>query len=368
MGERGAGCLALMSRRGRAGVPRELLAELEATGARVVVCEGDVGREADVLRVLAEIAAECPPLRGIVHSAGSLDDGVVLQQTRERFKRVFASKVDGAMHLHNHTKDLALDHFILYSSAASVMGRPGQANYVAANAFLDELAHHRKSLGLAALSINWGGWRWVGLAAERAAGDQTSGHGMSEIEPEQGLMVLEMLMRGRAGQAAVMPIDFRDLGSQLAGIPMFSQLLSAAPDDAAVGPSFLPELLEAPLRERAMLVRRHIETIVMKILGIKGEHLPSDTQKFSDLGMDSLMSVELRNRLQHSFERVFPGTMAFDYPSLSALSTFVSDEVLGEEKTPAVAGDAPTISSDVAKLLDDVLVMDDAEISFDIAF
>ncbi|WP_394827355.1 type I polyketide synthase [Pendulispora albinea] len=367
LGERGAGCLALVSRRGASALPPDVRAELEATGAKVIVLEGDIGNEADVVRMLGTIAAELPPLRGILHAAGVLDDGVILQQTPERFAKVMGPKIDGAMHLHRHTRDLPLDHFVLYASAASVMGRPGQSNYVAANLFLDELAHLRRAQGLPALSIDWGAWRWVGLAAERTAGeDMTSkdmAAGIDAIEPEQGLAILEMLMRSHPAQAAVMPLDWSKLGP-LASMPMFSELRAGAEESDPSGPPFVRTLLEAPPRERRAQLSRHIELLIMKTLGIQADHLPSPAQGFSELGMDSLMAVELRNRLQKSFERVFPGTVAFDHPNLEALTAFVASEVLPVEEAPAGSAPESPVDADVAAMLDDILLREDAELRF----
>ncbi|WP_394833379.1 type I polyketide synthase [Pendulispora rubella] len=364
LGERGAGCLALVSRRGPSSLSPDVRTELEATGARVVVLEGDIGNESHVVRMLGQIAADLPPLRGVIHAAGVLDDGVIVQQTPERFAKVMGPKVDGAMHLHRHTCDLPLEHFILYSSAAAVMGRPGQSNYVAANVFLDELAHLRRAQGLPALSIDWGAWRWVGLAAERTTGEDMAARGIDEIEPEQGLQILEMLLRSAPVQAAVMPLDWAKLGPQLAARAMFSELAAGAEEQEAGGPPFVQQLLETPARERRALLDRHIEVLVMRVLGIKADHLPSSTRGFSELGMDSLMAVDLRNRLQQAFQRVFPGTVAFDHPNLEALTSFVAGEVLQAEEAPTESDPAPVIDADVSALLDGLLQRDDAELHF----
>ncbi|MDH3602772.1 MAG: SDR family NAD(P)-dependent oxidoreductase, partial [Candidatus Tectomicrobia bacterium] len=160
MVSKGARHLVLMSRSGAADTAT--IAALEHAGAQVVVTQADVSEAEEVSQVLAHIDR---PLRGIIHAAGVLDDGILQQQTLERFARVMAPKVRGAWHLHTLTKDMSLDFFVLFSSTASLLGSGGQANYAAANAFLDVLAHYRRAHGLPGVAINWGGWSEVGMAA-----------------------------------------------------------------------------------------------------------------------------------------------------------------------------------------------------------
>ncbi len=129
----------------------------------------DIGNRAEIAAVLAKIGQDMPPLRGIFHLAGMLDDGILREQSRERFDRVMAAKVHGAWNLHELTDDMPLELFVLFSSAAAILGSPGQGNYASANAFLDALAHHRRALKLPALSVNWGSWDEVGMAARAEA-------------------------------------------------------------------------------------------------------------------------------------------------------------------------------------------------------
>ena len=172
MVDRGARSLVLSGRKGAEGDAKPALDQLRAAGANVIVARADMARREDVQRLLSEIAASHAPLRGIVHAAGVLDDGVLLQQEWERFARVMAPKIAGSWNLHTLTQDLPLDFFVLFSSASSVLGSPGQTNYAAANAFMDALAHLRRSQGLPALSINWGAWSVSGMAAALDERDQ----------------------------------------------------------------------------------------------------------------------------------------------------------------------------------------------------
>src|SRR5262249_31316913 len=150
-----------------------------------------------------EIAKSMPPLRGIVHAAGVLDDGLVRQLSWERFARVVQPKVVGAWNLHCLTAELELDFFVLYSSFASVLGTPGQANHAAANAFLDALAWYRRALGLPALSLDWGAWSDIGSAAERQVGERLKTKGSGALTPEQGLRLLELTWRSTTAQIAI---------------------------------------------------------------------------------------------------------------------------------------------------------------------
>ena len=155
---------------------------------RVSVRSCDVSRAEEVAAMLDAVRADMPPLRGVFHLAGVLDDGILREQTRERFDRVLAAKAMGAWHLHELTRDDPLDVFVLFSSVAALVGSPGQGNYAAANAFLDALAHHRRAEERPALSVNWGSWAEVGMAArlKDSEGDRWAAAGLGWIEPYQG--------------------------------------------------------------------------------------------------------------------------------------------------------------------------------------
>lgn len=168
---RGARHLLLLGRSGVTDQSRAQVEALKRPGVEIAVRKCDVGNRAEIAAVLTRAGQEMPPLGGIFHLAGMLDDGVLREQNRERFDRVMSAKVHGAWHLHELTLDRgtwysgSLDLFVLFSSAAAILGSPGQGNYASANAFLDALAHHRRGLKLPALSVNWGSWDEVGMAA-----------------------------------------------------------------------------------------------------------------------------------------------------------------------------------------------------------
>jgi hypothetical protein len=227
---RGARHLILTGRSGAAGHEAEV-AELEALGATVLAVRADVASAADAERLFAEIAQRMPALAGVIHAAGVLDDGVVTRQTLARLRKAMDPKVAGAWNLHQHTMDLALDFFVLFSSAASLLGSPGQANYAAGNAFLDALAHHRRASGLPGLSINWGG----GMADAATARRRQEANGVDVIGPEAGFDLLaRMLGAGVPAQLGVFPVQWARFGVQFQGAvpPLLEHLPGAAPRPA----------------------------------------------------------------------------------------------------------------------------------------
>ena len=190
----GARQLMLVGRSEASPAALERVEALKLAGASVVVARCDVTNEVALSALIDDLRRSLPPLRGIVHAAGTFDDRLLREHDWERFEPVLAPKVQGGWNLHRLTRDLPLDFFVLFSSTASLLGPPGQGNYAAANAFLDALAHYRHGLGLPALSINWSAWSEVGAAAGREVGEQVAHWGAERIQPHQGLTVLEQLL------------------------------------------------------------------------------------------------------------------------------------------------------------------------------
>lgn len=199
-------------------------------GAQVRVVQVDMADEAAVRRLLAacQVAA---PLRGIIHAAVVIDDGLLLQQSPARFAGVMAPKVAGSWHLHTLTRDLPLDFFVCFSSISSLLGNSGQGNYAAANAFMDALAQQRCNEGQPALSINWGGWAEVGLAADLVK--QTADAGLGAIAPAQGVDLLGLLLTYQAPQVGVLPIDWQLFQQTQAGQALFPLLADLVEPSAA---------------------------------------------------------------------------------------------------------------------------------------
>ncbi|RYG24425.1 MAG: SDR family NAD(P)-dependent oxidoreductase, partial [Burkholderiales bacterium] len=181
---------------------------MRAEGVSVEVVRADVSDAADVAKLLMMITAGKAPLRGVVHSAGALNDGALVQQSWDRFAEPLGAKVNGAWALHALTRDARLDFFIMYSSIASVLGAAGQANHAAANAFMDALAFHRRGEGLPALSISWGAWKDVGAAADRNMDDRVGARGIGMIAPRQGIQALDRLSEKSAPHTTFFPVQW----------------------------------------------------------------------------------------------------------------------------------------------------------------
>jgi acyl transferase domain-containing protein len=344
LAEAGARSLVLAGRSRPTEAATADIAALEAIGVRVTLLSVDVGDRSSLAPALAEIAGALPPLRGIVHAAGILDDGVLFAQTDERFVKVMRPKARGAWNLHDLTKDLPLDFFVMFSSAATLFGSPGQANYSAANAFLDGLAHHRRSLGLPALSVGWGPWRDIGMAADlaRRTGKTHAPRGVSALAPTEALQRLGDLMSASSPQVAVMPVDWPAFMEQFApgerprALDDLAGALpaEAAKDDRAVrGPAvFLTDLIAAPARERRSILIQFLQAELAAITG--DDALADPNAGFFDMGLDSLMAVEMKNRLGANLDVTLPATVVFRFPNITALTDHLLKDVLGLHEPP----------------------------------
>lgn len=345
MVRRGARHLVLVGRSSASADMHHALARLEAQGARIVVASADVSREAELREVLAEVRRTMPPLRGVVHAAGVVDDGVLLEQDWARFTQVMAPKVDGAWNLHSLTRSDPLELFVLFSAGVSLIGAPGQSSYVAANAFLDALAHHRRALGLPALSVNWGLWAHGGMAASLRERDKRrwEERGARLLPPEQALSLMERLLQTPRAQAGVMSIAWAKFaaGSAAGGA---RRLLSDLFEEARVRSArrltsderatLIKRLAEAYPNERPEILATHVRSHVNRVLGIDPDFALDPRTPLLSLGMDSLMAVELRNALGRALGRSLPATLLFDHPTLEALVVRLRREVLEEEVAP----------------------------------
>lgn len=343
----GARHLVLMGRGSGSEIAVSAVAEMERSGASVRMVQGDVTKKDDVASVLDIIRREMPPLRGIIHSAGVLEDAALLRQTWEGFEKVLAPKVVGAWHLHWFTKSDPLDFFILFSSIAGLLGSRGQSNHAAANAFLDSLAHYRQTQGLPALSINWGAWAETGAAARHKVESRVRLQGIDVFSPDEGLIAFQRLLSSRLAQVGVMPVNWnvflsphssgKNLSSYYAS---FHEELNKRPFEAVhrkdrqVSTTFVEELGAAPAHKWESLIRSHIKKLTSKVMGLHEAAVLDDDQPLQELGLDSLMAVELRNLLKSSLnlERALPATLVFDHPTVSGLTSFLHRQ-LAEVRT-----------------------------------
>ena len=350
MAEQGAQHLVLMGRGPASKSAQKTLDALRAEGTEVVVARGDVARADQLAAVLESINASMPPLRGVVHAAGTLDDGILARLDERRLRDVMAPKVEGAWNLHALTRDAALDFFMLFSSAASLLGSPGQAHYAAANAFLDALAWHRRAEGRPALSINWGPWAEVGLATRPEQQRHLTQHGIEAMPAADGVRTLSYLLPLSATQVAVLRVDWARRRSELRrGLnpPLIADLLRApagqpaAGDANGRGASLNDALRRAGRQERRRLLQSYLRDQVAGKLGLTPSRL--DIQlPLNQLGVDSLIAVELRSQIERDLGIVVPVVQLLDGPSVSALADWLGDRLSSAgppEPDPTVAAD-----------------------------
>jgi acyl transferase domain-containing protein/acyl carrier protein len=340
--------LLLVSRRGSSapGVS-ELVTRLESQGATVAVSACDIADREAVAVLLAAIPAS-RPLIAVVHAAGVLDDGAIEGLSPERVDAVLWPKADAGWLLHELTADLSLSAFVMFSSAASVLGTLGQASYAAANAFLDALARHRASLGLPAVSIGWGLWSLptgmtAGLTATNRA--RLAGAGLAELPVEQGLAMFDAALtvtgpvlaarwdlggvRARSENGGTIPAVLRDLVRPRRPAALADADPSPAPARQAPMVTQLAARLAGTDRAgAAMIVRDLVRAHVAAALGHDTAAAVDMDVQFSELGLDSLTGVELRNRLSAETSLRLPATLVFNQPTVNGLSEYLLSELV----------------------------------------
>ncbi len=343
--EKGARHLVLIGRREISPEAARAVRAMEQAGARVVAARADVSRAGEIAAVIGDIRRTMPPLRGILHSAGVIEDATLAHQSWDRFARVMAPKLEGALHLHALTYDLPLDFFVLFSSIASLFGSPGQGNYAAANAFLDALAHHRRALGRPALSVNWGAWSDIGMAARIGEVDQRrlAERGLGQMLPDQALQALGEALQASTAQLAILPIDWPKFLSQFTGsaAPPFYALLAAERPVAAVAVATTPvraewlERIEASApTERQGLLRALIWGEAIKALGLDPAQRLEPLRTLYDFGLNSLIALDLTRAIGARVGRALPATMIFNHSTVEALSGYLANEVLAAAPAP----------------------------------
>ncbi|MFE2530392.1 type I polyketide synthase [Streptomyces sp. NPDC059371] len=352
--EHGVRSLLLVSRRGgdAPGAP-ELTAELTAQGADVTWAACDVA-DRDAVRAL--LTGPGQSLSAIVHTAGVVDDGIIGSLTHERLDAVFRPKVDAALNLHDLASELSgeLSAFVLFSSVAGTLGTPGQANYAAANTFLDALAEHRRAVGLRATSLAWGLWAQESESAMTGSLDHTDltrikRMGLAAIPPSDGLRMFDAALATDRAAVAPLRLDtsgFRDGQGQpvppvLRGLVRVASVRRTA--RTAPKGSLGQRLAGLPEAEREHVVLDLVRTQVAAVLGHSAAQSVGADDSFKDIGFDSLTAVELRNRLNSVVGMRLPATLIFDYPNPLTLARFLTAEAAGAGE--AVAAVPATLST-----------------------
>lgn len=322
---------------------------MEEAGARVLVIAADISNGADVAEVFARIDALGVPLRGVVHAAAALADHTVLELSEVDLIHVLEPKLLGAFHLHRATLGRELDFFVLYSSVAGVLGSSGQANYSAANAAMDALAVARRSLGLVATSVAWGPFSEVGLAAaQQNRGSRLALRGLESMSPDEGNRILLPLLSMQRADVSVMRFDVRrwlEAQPQAAVSAFFSELRKerGGVGQAKTSKTSFKSVLEAkPESERYAALDAHVRQQISKVFRIEQTRVDMSAS-FTSLGMDSLMSIELRNHLESSLSLKLPATLLFTYANGATLTTYLLGRLLPKEETaPAKVDESAT--------------------------
>ncbi len=329
MVKQGVRHLVLMSRSGMAtDTARETVIDMEHLGAKVVVVRADVTDYKQLAKVTADIKAEMPILRGVIHAAMVLDDATILQLDETRMYKAVAPKMLGAWNLHMLTQELPLDLFVLYSSVTSLLGSPGQANYTAGNAFLDALASYRKTIGLPALSVNWGAISDVGyVARHEMIGEQLARQVLKGIPSDHIFAILGELIRNRVTQTAVMRMDWNlwaAANPTAAAFARFSEVVPKQYHDDKRRPATerSSEVTSAKAKTGDItwqIVESRLRDRVAALLAMPVNEVDVE-QDMTELGLDSLMAVELRNWIREEFREDIPAVELIRGVSIRALS------------------------------------------------
>ncbi|MFG2052917.1 SDR family NAD(P)-dependent oxidoreductase [Micromonospora sp. NPDC048930] len=312
LADRGAAHLVLLGRRVPAVEP-PLLAALRERGVRLRCLAVDVADGDALATALAGLAGELPPLAGVVHAAGVVDDAALAEQDWDRFRRVLDPKVHGGWHLHRATEGLDLDFFVLFSAFGALVGSAGQANYLAANAFLDALARHRQARGLPATSVGWGPWAQAGMAVDRDVLGRLAALGLDALPTAEALAALGMLLAPPAGEpvepvVGLARVDWRRSLTAAGRARPYRLLAEVTPADLAGGgddgpsaPDLAVLALTDPVAARELVLAGLLERVAL-LLGLSAADQEAIRPTFAgtrlnELGLDSLTTVRLRQRL-----------------------------------------------------------------------
>jgi NADPH:quinone reductase-like Zn-dependent oxidoreductase len=350
---RGATRLVLAGRRPPSAEVEERLRELRSGGAQVEVRALDVADGTQVEEAVSEVQRTLGPLRGVIHAAGTLADAFVANLTEDEVERVLRPKVAGAANLHDATRAAELDFFVLFSSGIGVLGAPGQANYAAANAFLDALAVRRRRDGLPALSIAWGAWADVGMAASGDRRSPVSQAGV--ITPQLGLEALGRLLAGDRAAVAVLPTDwarFAELFPGFAASPLLAEVVGDAGGGPRAGGAALETILSAAADERPARIEEFLAAELSRVLEVQPDELDPVTP-LNTIGLDSLMALELKNRVELALALNLPIVGLVEGPTIRAVAAQIG-ALLEDAEEGGAAGPSPEEAADLLEGLDEM--------------
>ncbi len=332
MVSRGARHLLLLGRSAPTKTALEAIHAMEEAGARVHAWQADVSRAAEVEGALVYLEENMPPLRGVVHAAGVTEDRTLQEMGEEQFSQPIRPKVLGAWNLHTATRGIPLDFFVMYSSVAALLGSPGQGNYAAANAFLDALAHARTAEGLPAMSIQWGAFSQVGMVAEQEnQGKRLAHRGIDSFTPDEGTELLSRLLQQPRVEVGLVRMSVRlwvEFYPRAAVMPFLTDLREEEGRMSMSGAlSPLRESLQdLTVAERRSALERHVLECLGRVLRLEPEQINA-AAPFRDYGMDSLMSLEIRNRLEPGLGLKLSAALLYTYPTTVALIEYLLVEM-----------------------------------------
>ncbi|MFF3329611.1 SDR family NAD(P)-dependent oxidoreductase [Streptomyces sp. NPDC002888] len=337
LAERGARSLVLLGRSAPSTEAERRIEELRHRGCDVTTLPVDVADRTALAAALDTVRTQLPPLRGVFHAAGVLDDATVGNLTEAQLAKVLAPKVDGARNLDELTAEDPLDVFVLFSSVAGLVGNPGQAGYAAGNVFMDALAEARRRRGRPGLAVQWGPFADIGLAADEAIrGERLADHGMSGFTAAQAWEALAHLLDGPGRVVSYVPLDARhwfDAYPETAAQPSWGVIAELAKDGGSGsggGEEFLGRLRDAGDTERPDLVEGKIRELAGRVLRLEADSIDREAP-FKSLGLDSLMSLELRNRLEAAFGMKLSPTLLWTYGSTAALAGMLTGRLTGPD-------------------------------------
>jgi acyl transferase domain-containing protein/NADPH:quinone reductase-like Zn-dependent oxidoreductase/SAM-dependent methyltransferase/acyl carrier protein len=353
--------LVLASRGGAATPESEAWAEqLRERGAEVQIVQADVGSPEDVTRLITRVRASETPLRGVFHLAMAIDDAPLAALTRERMRAVMAPKAVGARLLHEATRDLKLDCFVMFSSVSSIFGNPAQGNYAAANAFLDALAYHRRALGLPALTINWGVLGGAGYVArnERVA-EFLARQGTLALSPGEVVTMLESFLTAGVNRVAAIRVDWakwRQSFRSLQENPLLERVFGSRLENEQTGSAtdWRHKIASAAPADREQIIGEAVRGIICSVLRVKPENLRDD-QPLTDLGLDSLMGAEIEASIENAIGIGLPPASLMRARTIGQIRTLIAEHMNG---TPVAGTAAPSVEPVAEPSLIDAVNLD----------
>ena len=349
LADRGAEQIVVTSRREPDEATRASLRKIEEGGCQVVVHSADVSDRKDVRELLARFGNELRPLAGVIHAAGMVDDALLENQTWDRFEKVLKPKAVGAALLHELTVDLPLDFFVLYSSASSVLGPPGQSNYATANAYLDGLAAHRRSQGLPAISLNWGPWS-EGMADDERIRKRLQMQGITPLASGEAHQAMERAASQGLDQSMVIDVNWRKMLAGMGGQapPLLADLAPVKRSSQQGDSELVAQLRRLSAGPQRTLLVETLQGILQGILA--SAERPDTDRPLMEMGLDSLMAVEFGTALQQVLGDQFAvgPTMLFDYPTIDAIATHVLEMLGSDEGDSGAPADVRGVSADVS--------------------